>query len=565
MDVSPRAAGPRTSWLTAALRRWAAALSLATTLTPALAAPLWFDEAGRPLAEAQQAVQLLAQAADEGLEPQDYDAVALQRAVLQREQQAGAPEATAALDAALSAAMQRYLNDLHVGRVMPANVHQRYDGPAPSSGFDAVAVLQDAVAQRRLVETMRAATPVVPLYAALRQALARYRALAAATAVQQAWAAPLPVLPASTTKGNRKVEPGQPYAGLATLRQRLELLGDLPAGSTPDPTLALPAVAASSAAAPALYEGAVVEAVRAFQARHGLAADGVLGAATLAQLAVPPAQRVRQIALTMERLRWTPLLQAPRMVVINLPEFVLRAYETAPDGRITVRVKMRVIVGKALDTRTPMFDEDMRFIEFSPYWNVPPSIARKELVPELRRHPERFEALGYEFVGADGRVLTTLADAHLDAVLRGQLRIRQRPGPKNALGDIKFVFPNNDNIYLHHTPAIELFTRERRDFSHGCIRVEQPVELARFVLQDMPDWPEARIREAMTQGRSATLKLATPVPVLIAYGTVLVKAGQLVFLPDVYGHDALLEQALMRRKAEPRAAEPGRPTTISPR
>jgi murein L,D-transpeptidase YcbB/YkuD len=295
-----------------------------------------------------------------------------------------------------------------------------------------------------------------------------------------------------------------------------------------------------------VYEGALVDAVRGFQQRHGLTGDGVIGAATLKQLQMTPAARVRQIELTMERLRWTPLLQGPRMIVINVPEFVLRAYEVE-DGRIGVRQTMKVIVGKAMDTRTPLFDEDMRFIEFSPYWNVPPSIARTELVPRLRRDAAYFTRQGFEFVAADGRVSTTLSRGALDAVLAGAQRIRQRPGPENALGDIKFVFPNRDNIYLHHTPATQLFERDRRDFSHGCIRVEQPVALAGFVLRGMPEWTEERIRQAMAAGVSSTLRLTEPVRVLITYGTVLVKGGRIHFYNDIYGYDRLLDAALQRR------------------
>ena len=279
--------------------------------------------------------------------------------------------------------------------------------------------------------------------------------------------------------------------------------------------------------------------------RHGLASDGVLGKATLAQLQVTLAARARQIELALERLRWTPLMQGPRMIVVNIPEFVLRAYEVH-DGRIQVREEMRVVVGKALDTRTPLFDEDMRFIEFSPYWNVPPSIARAETVPKLRRNPAYLQQQDMEFVTASGRVERGVAPGLLDAVLTGRARIRQRPGPNNALGDIKFVFPNSDNIYLHHTPATELFGRARRDFSHGCIRVEAPVALAEFVLAGMPDWTEARIRSAMQRGESSTLRLATPVRVLIAYGTALVKDGRVFFFDDIYGLDRVLDAALRR-------------------
>jgi murein L,D-transpeptidase YcbB/YkuD len=285
-----------------------------------------------------------------------------------------------------------------------------------------------------------------------------------------------------------------------------------------------------------------------FQERHGLTPDGVLGPKTMQQLNITPAQRVEQIMLTMERMRWTPLRQAARMVVVNVPEFMLRAYEVQ-DGRIHVKLSMKVIVGKALDTRTPLFDEEMRFIEFSPYWNIPPSIARQETVPHLRADPGYLARQGMEFVTASGQVVTTVAPAHLDAVLSGNWRIRQRPGPQNALGDIKFVFPNNDNIYLHHTPSPGLFERDRRDFSHGCIRVQEPVALAKFVLQDDPDWPEERIRSAMASGQSSTLRLTQPLTVLIAYSTVVAKAGRVFFYPDLYGHDRLLARALRQHAA----------------
>jgi murein L,D-transpeptidase YcbB/YkuD len=193
----------------------------------------------------------------------------------------------------------------------------------------------------------------------------------------------------------------------------------------------------------------------------------------------------------------------------------------------------------------------MRYIEFQPYWNVPPSIARGEVVPRLRRDPGYFDREGFEFVTAQGRVVETLTPGMLDAVLAGNARIRQRPGPRNALGDIKFVFPNHENIYLHHTPSVHLFERDRRDFSHGCIRVEDPVALARFVLARQPDWPEERIRAAMAAGSLSQLSLDEPLPVLIAYGTALVTQGQVRFFDDVYGYDAVLDRALRQRRLPP--------------
>ncbi|MBW8313355.1 MAG: L,D-transpeptidase family protein, partial [Hydrogenophaga sp.] len=317
---------------------------------------------------------------------------------------------------------------------------------------------------------------------------------------------------------------------LALLAERLRLLGDL----TADEPL------------PAVYEGVWVEAVQRFQERHGLEADGVVGKDTWAALQVTPGERAQQIALNLERLRWTPLTEAQRMIVVNIPEFVLRAYEVR-EGRIVVHQTMKIIVGKAMDTRTPVFEEEMRSIEFSPYWNVPPSIARSETVPKLQRDPGYLAREDMEFVLPDGLVSTEVTPDVLAEVLAGRARIRQRPGPKNALGAIKFSFPNRDHIFLHHTPAAQLFGKGRRDFSHGCVRVEQPVELALFVLQDMPQWTGQRVREAMAAGQLQAVRLATPVPVLITYGTALVKQGRLHFYPDIYGHDRELAEALRQR------------------
>ncbi|MBX3619774.1 MAG: L,D-transpeptidase family protein [Rhizobacter sp.] len=501
----------------------------------------WFLD-GRPSAQAAEALGLLADSASHGLDPRDYGGPALAQQVAAASQgEPLSPQAQARLDQALTRALQRYLSDLYRGRVDPRQIHQDYAVAWPGD-FDAAAALQGALAADRLTASARELWPRLPMYARLREALARYRALGD----HAAWAQALPPLPAVRARPP-KLEPGGTWPGLALLAERLLALGDLaerPAALAPNEV--------------ARYEGPLVAAVQAFQLRHGLAPDGVLGRATWAALQVTPAARVRQIELGLERLRWTPLLQGPRMVVINIPEFVLRAYEVGESG-ITVRTQMKVIVGKMLDTRTPLFDEDMRFIEFAPYWNVPPSIARGEVVPRLRRDPAYWHREGFEFVTAAGEVQTGLSSAGLAAVLAGRARIRQRPGPANALGDIKFVFPNASNIYLHHTPAVSLFERDRRDFSHGCIRIEKPVELAKFVLSDMPEWTETRIREAMAQGKSSTLRLNEPVPVLITYGTTLVKEGRIFFFDDIYGHDRLLDAALRAHSAGLDTREGARP------
>ena len=515
--------------------QWFVRMALAWTLcsvTGAWAqppsAPLWLVD-GRPSQAAQIAVKTLHEAGTEGLEPRDYDADGLARTLAQASTgSALPPDVAQQFDAALTNSMTHYLSDLHRGRVDPRKVHANFT-VTDAMPFEPESYLRNAIATNRLADALREAAPSFPLYGTLRDALARYRALIA----QPYWNSPLPSLPGG------KLTAGQPYTGLAPLAQRLEALGDLAPG-TP---------------LPKRYQGALVDAVKAFQSRHGLDADGVIGAGTLAELNVSPSARVQQIALTMERLRWTPLAEGPRVIVVNVPEFVLRAYDYQ-DGKLDIKLEMKVIVGKALDTRTPLFTEDMRYIEFSPYWNVPSSIARREIIPRLQRDPAYFTRQGFEFVSGN-QASTALSQANIDAVLNGQARIRQKPGPLNALGDIKFVFPNNQAIYLHHTPSPQLFSRGRRDFSHGCIRVEAPVELAKFAMQGMPEWTEARIREAMSAGKSKTVSLQQPIPVVLAYGTAIARAdGRVYFVPDIYGQDKLLDQALRQRVAGKPAVQP---------
>ena len=495
-------------------------------LAPVLAtAQTWFQQ-GVPTPAAQVALDWLQGAGEHGLLPEDYAATKVAEVLHRARQMPLTAPAAAQWEEVLQQAVRQYLNDLRGGRVDPRAIHHNYRAGRHQS-FDADVVLRSALDAGHMQLAQDAAQPQSPQYGRLRHALAQYRALAG----HAAWDQTLPPLPKPPVARTGKQGVGQHYIGMPMLAQRLHALGDWP--RLPDPL-------------PDTYSEEAAEAVKRFQSRHGLLADGVLGRATLAQLEVKPHSRARQIELSMERLRWTPLWQSQRMIVVNLPEFVLRAYEVQ-DGRISVQAEMKVVVGRALDTRTPLFDEDMRFIEFSPYWNVPRSIAVKELLPRLRRDPAYFDRQGFEFVLANGQVSASLTEELMSAVAAGRARLRQRPGPLNALGDIKFVFPNSESIYLHHTPATALFGRDRRDFSHGCIRVEDPLALARFVLKGMPGWDDARILGAMEAGVSSTLRIAEPVPVLIAYGTALVKRGQVYFFDDIYGHDRVLDAALRKR------------------
>jgi len=509
--------------------RLGAAAALLWLAPWAQAQPLWLDALGQPGPAAREAIGWLTQAERDGLQPHDYDAARWARS-LDPGQRLAATEA-GAWDATLTQTLTRYLHELRHGRVPAAALGARYDSvgqPAP----DLAERLHDAVRNGRPAEALAAATPPWPQYPLLRTALAQYRALVD----DPAWRTALPPL-----SGDR-LRPGQRWPGLAALAARLHALGDLDAAPATEPDT---------------FDPALQDAVKAFQERHGLSADGVLGKATLEALDVPPAARARQIALALERLRLTPLPAAERFVTVNVPEFMLYAWQRQ-DQAVHQAFAMRVIVGKAVGTRTPLFDEDMRRIEFNPYWNIPPSIARGETLPKLRANPGYLAAQGMEFVGPGGQTSSAVTAELLDAVQAGQWRLRQRPGRLNALGDIKFVLPNDQNIYLHHTPSVGLFQRARRDFSHGCIRIEQPVALAQWVLADDPDWSEARIRQTMGQPRTVSVALPTPVPVLIVYRTVSVRDGRVHFAPDLYRQDALLERALAQRPHPARGPGPVR-------
>lgn len=505
------------------LGRRVAGLLLAWLAVSVHAAP-WLDAAGRPSPSVQQALALLADAAEDGLDPRDYRPETLANRA-QRLAHAATPDATeaAAFERTLHTAFLRYLRDLHQGRVDPRAVGFRLGPAARAAPPDLPARLDEALAAGRLHELVAALRPTLGQYPRLRAALAQYRRLALE-------AAP-PALPATPS-----VRPGMAYAPAAALHQRLLIEGDLPAGSPP-PT-------------GELYDDVLAAGVARFQARHGLTVDGVLGRSTRAALNQPLSRRVRQIELAMERLRWLPPLNGQRFIGINIPMFRLWAWDPAQPA---VPLGMGVVVGRALKTQTPVLAEQMRQVIFRPYWNVPRSIALNELLPELAEDLSALERQSLELVqgpGDDAKPVPADADA-LVRLQQGTLRLRQRAGDGNALGLVKFVFPNDDNVYLHGTPATRLFGRPRRDFSHGCVRVEDPVALARWVLAEQPEWTSERI-DATMQGEvpSVRVTLASPLTVILFYTTAMVLPGEpgVRFADDIYRHDARLERALSARR-----------------
>lgn len=489
---------------------------------PAVPPDIWLDANGRPSASARHALQLLADAPADGLRAGDYRSADLVARAAQLDA-AAAPVATsiAAFERDIDGAMQRYLYDLHLGRIDPRGLGFRVP-PRRTALPDFAALTRSAAAQQSLRETAAQLRPRSWQYGKLRDALARYRTLASDRSLVNVVAMAGPV------------KPGDLFDAAEHLQRLLIAFGDLPA----------------DAEAPAgRHDPALVQGVRRFQERHGLDADGVIGRATLAALNVPLTQRVEQLELALERLRWLPELDSGRFIGINIPMFRLWAWDAAQPAEAPI--SMGVVVGKALNTRTPVLSEEMRYLIFRPYWNVPRSIVASELLPAIARDPAYLQRHDMELVsggGDDARAVAASADA-VARLRQGQLRVRQRPGPKNSLGLVKFIFPNDANVYLHGTPATQLFGRARRDFSHGCVRLEDPTGLAQWVLNDQPQWTRARIEQAMGAAAPLRVNLTRPIPVIMFYTTAMVMPSDqaLHFAPDIYGHDAALRRALAAR------------------
>lgn len=485
-------------------------------------APLWSVVGRGATPQALAAIDVLASAAARGLLAADYDAPGLRALAATA---AASPAEAARFDVAMSRAVTRFIADLHVGRVAPASV--KFDLPNAADRVDLAPVVAAIARAADVPAAISAAEPPYVGYRALERVLARYRELAADTTLR------------APARARATVKPGAAYADAPALARLLAALGDLDTAVVPPPrTDSVP-----------VYRGALVEAVVRFQRRHGLDPDGAIGPATMRELRVPLAERVRQIELTLERWRWLPERAPERYVVVNIPAFRLYAFEDDPTACRPI-LEMNVIVGQAEGRHdTPVFSATMREVVFRPYWTVPLRIVRNEFIPTYRRHPEYFEVGEFEIVrpGAPDAPTTTYppTPANIARVAAGDLQVRQRPGPQNALGFVKFVFPNRYNVYLHGTPMQELFATSRRDYSHGCIRVEEPNDLAELVLRGQAPWDRASIEAAMEGTRTIHVPLARPFTVFVLYATAVANAeGGVSFYPDLYGHDRLLARAL---------------------
>ncbi len=479
-------------------------------------APAWID-GGKPTTQALAMIALFQAAEKNGLHAEDYDGPRWQERLSKLAAAESSPSAVdlGNFDLAVTVSAMRYISDLHNGRINPRYFQYGYDTD-PKKYNLAEFLRTKVLGTQDLAPVLEQVEPSFPGYRRTKLALEQYMALA-----KQGDGDPLP-LP------GQSIKPGDHYAGVPQLARRLQLLGDLP----PDAA----AVTESN-----VYNGALVKAVKHFQQRHGLFPDGAIGKDTFNQLVTPLGRRVSQLQFMLERWRWLRSDLRTPFIMVNIPEFQLHAYSDRQKP-----ISMRVVVGKALDHQTPVFEDQMRYIIFRPYWNVPDSIVKAELVPAIRKNKAYLEKHQYEIVDHHGEVVPpdNINAKLLKRLEDKQLEIRQKPGPGNSLGLAKFVFPNHYDVYMHGTPERGLFGRARRDYSHGCIRVENPAALAKWVLHST-SWSDEQILAAMNGTETQQVNLPHPIRVMILYGTASVEEnGEVRFFDDVYGHDAALEAAL---------------------
>jgi murein L,D-transpeptidase YcbB/YkuD len=455
--------------------------------------PLWIDANGiRP--EARQLLDELKQAGEEGLNPADYHVEAIETAM--RKARIGGVEDPAILELMLSQAYVDYARDLRQGRISRRAIYSEASMLPPP--MTTAAVLDDAADAPSLEDHIDSLDELNPIYAGLRAALAKLRGGTGPTPV---------TIPAGPT-----LKPGDRDPRVAALRQRLKL----PAGGSPD-----------------VYGPDVVGAVQAFQRSKGLRADGILGPGTLAYLNAKPGNQAAVIIANMERARWLPADLGDKYLLVDTAGFVLRMYENGRQADI-----MRIVVGKE-QQRTPLMVEQMEYIEANPCWNVPQSIIEAEIAPKVLAQGPGYLASQNMEVNLSWEMDAPAIDpSEVDwaAAQAGivEFRVRQRPGPKNSLGLVKFMFPNEHDVYLHDTPADHLFAKELRVFSHGCVRVERPFDLAAWVLGG----DIAPVRDAIASGETAQIQLPKKLPVYITYFTAWPRGdGTVEFRPDIYGRD----------------------------
>ncbi|MEA2766387.1 MAG: L,D-transpeptidase YcbB [Gemmatimonadaceae bacterium] len=467
--------------------------------------PLWLTRDGLHNVRTKAVTDAILAANTDGMRLDDYPIGALAQAIGDLKQtKTPTAEQLATADVLLTAAYTSLGEDLLTGQVDPRTVAQAWHVDPEEENIDSALVRN--LRYEHLDKALGTMRPTDDDYAGLSKQLQNYRALV----VKGGW---------QKVPATENVKPGAPAnpAVLAAVRNRLAAEGIIPASGANKASM-IPSLPQSKASPGSTYDHDLANAVALFQARHGINVDSALGKETVDAMNVPAEYRLGEIAANMERYRWLPRSFGSRYVFVNVPAFKLEAYDS---GQKTL--EMKVIVGQEYqDKATPVFADSMETVVFRPYWNVTPDIAAKEIFPKGPGYLERENMETYQE--------------------NGQTRVRQRPGPKNALGFVKFLFPNDFNIYLHDTPNHELFKEDVRAFSHGCIRLEKPAELAQWVL----GWPADKVQEEMhNPPDNKSVKVPRKIPVYITYFTTYLNNGQLFFGNDLYNRDDKLVPVVM--------------------
>ena len=474
--------------------------------------PFWIKD-GKPSPRAADIFAVLKDAENHGLNPASY--------FVDKIHQNWNSTDTAGLvrlDILLTLGMMRYVADQREGRMEPRKLDPKLFAGARDVEVDWENLRGKAFKSSDMKAFMEQQAPPFLQYRKLQKKLIEYRALAA----KGGW----PSVPVG-----KVLKPDMEDQRILTVRKRLAATGELTIENMDS----------------AVFDELLVEAVKRFQKRHNLATDGVIGNKTLAAMNVQVSSRINQIIINMERYRWLKRRKDDHLVAVNIAGFEAMA---GKPGEIDIN--MPVIVGKAYH-KTPVFSDTIKYVDFNPFWNVPNSIARNEMLPKLKKNPDYLGTKNMRiFLGwdPDSPELdpTTIDWSKVSKKDMNRYRIRQDPGPNNSLGTLKIIFPNTYNVYLHDTPSHDLFKQERRALSHGCIRMGQPAEMAAWVLGgEEKGWSVARVNEIVASRKRQVVSLDKPIPVYILYRTVFVDPEDqtLYFYEDIYGRDALLAKALM--------------------
>lgn len=397
------------------------------------------------------------------------------------------------------------------GRLSPNGIDNQWR--AARRNFNAVQAMEKAIKEKNLVGALQQFYPSQPGYRRLLDLLEQLRS-------QSDW-------PRVTVKGELK--PGESRTGVASLKRRLQASGEL----------------ASSASANDLYDRETESALKQFQQRYGLNPDAVLGAATLDALNTTREQRIRQVIANLDRWRWLPDKLGRRHIRVNIADFSVEAWENGHPV-----LTMRAIIGRAY-RRTPVFSANMSYLVLNPFWEVPPSIAVNDKLPLLRKNPEQLRQSGFEVLTPDGAVAPTAVNWDNVSPSAFPYRLRQKPGPANALGQVKLMFPNPYNVYLHDTSERHLFDKDIRTYSSGCVRVQKPVELAAWALAEQKGWNLERMQRVIASGETTTVNITSPIPVHVEYWTAWVgDDGKPRYRSDIYGRDQMVDQAMAVRRLD---------------